>query len=172
MYCAPTEPGRNRTRDITARKQVSNRCATSARSRLEFSTLSINDIARIILHRLVYYFHTADMVDTGIHDLPLDDQLTVDFIHPMSWLHKYFVSSRGFVPEFSIGNSSSLSKVESRKLTEALDSCFVLFGILQQCAPKEPGENHTAEEFQTELNSCPVLQPIFGFQLYWLIMNF
>ena len=29
----------------------------------------------------------------------------------------------------------------------------------------------TAEEFQTERNSCAVLQPVFGFQLYWLMMN-
>ena len=31
---------------------------------------------------------------------------------------------------------------------------------------------HTAEEFQAEQNSCPVLPPVFGFQIYWLIMNF
>ena len=48
QQCAPTEPGRNRTRDRTVRKPVSNRCATSARSRLEFLTSPINDIARII----------------------------------------------------------------------------------------------------------------------------
>ena len=30
------------------------------------------------------------MVGPEIHDFSLDDQLTVDFIHPMSWLLKYF----------------------------------------------------------------------------------
>ena len=47
--------GGNRTRDLTVRKPVSNRCAKSARSRLEFSTSPINDIVRIILHCLVCY---------------------------------------------------------------------------------------------------------------------
>ena len=42
---------------------------------------------------------------------------------------------------FSIINSSLISKVESRKLAGALDSCFVLFWTLQQCPPTEPGEN-------------------------------
>ena len=36
------------------------------------------------------------MVGPEIHDFPLDDQLTVDFKQLMSWLLKYFVSSRGF----------------------------------------------------------------------------
>ena len=53
--CAPTEPSGNRTRDLTVRKPVSNRCATSARSRLEFSISAINDIARIIFYCLVCY---------------------------------------------------------------------------------------------------------------------
>ena len=94
--CAPTQPGGNRIRDLTVRKPVSNCCVTSARSRLEFSTSPIIDTARIILHCLVCYFHTEDIVGHEIHDFPLDDQLTVDFIHPMSWLLKYFVSSREF----------------------------------------------------------------------------
>ena len=29
------------------------------------------------------------MVDPEIHDIPLGDQLAVDFIHQMSWLLKY-----------------------------------------------------------------------------------
>ena len=57
QQCALTGPGRNRTRDLTVRNQVSNRCATSARSRLKFSTLPINEITRIILHCLVCYTH-------------------------------------------------------------------------------------------------------------------
>ena len=47
--------------------------------------------------------------------------------------------------QFSIRNSSLISKVESRKLTGALDSCFVLFGTLQQCAPTESGGNRTRD---------------------------
>ena len=31
QQCAPMEPGGNRTRDPTVRKQASNRCATSAK---------------------------------------------------------------------------------------------------------------------------------------------
>ena len=57
QQCAPTEPGGKRTRDLTVRKPVSNRCATSARSRLEFSTSPINDIARIIRHCLICYIY-------------------------------------------------------------------------------------------------------------------
>ena len=41
----PLEPGGNRTRDLTVRKQVSNRCAMSGRSRLEFPNSSINETA-------------------------------------------------------------------------------------------------------------------------------
>ena len=79
------EHGENRTRDLTVRKQVSNCCATSAHSRLEFSTLPINDIARIYPPLpCMLYLHTEHMVGPEIHDFPLDDQLTVDFIHPMS----------------------------------------------------------------------------------------
>ena len=81
QQCAPTEPGGNRTRDLTVRNQVSNRCATSARSRLEFSTSPINDIARIILHCLVCYTYIQRNGWPRNSRLPLDDQLTVDFIH-------------------------------------------------------------------------------------------
>ena len=35
-------------------------------------------------------------VGPEIHDFPLDDQRTVDFIYRMSWLLKYFVSIREF----------------------------------------------------------------------------
>ena len=42
------------------------------------------------------YLHSEDMVGPEIHDFPLYDQLAVDFIHPVSWLLKWFVSSRGF----------------------------------------------------------------------------
>ena len=62
--------------------------------------------------------------------------------------------------EFSIRNSSLISKVESRKLAGGLNSYFVLFGSHQ--APLV----RTAEEFQTERNSCPVLRSVFGFQIY------
>ena len=55
QQCAPTDPSRNGTRDLTVRKPVPNHCATSARSRLEFSTSPINDIARIIFQCLVCY---------------------------------------------------------------------------------------------------------------------
>ena len=59
QQCAPTEPGGNRTRDLTVRKPVSNRCTTSTRSRLEFSNAPINDTLRelssIVLY--VYLFH-------------------------------------------------------------------------------------------------------------------
>ena len=55
QQCASTQPGGNRTRDLTVRKPVSNRCVTSARSRLEFSTSPINDIPRIIIHCLVCF---------------------------------------------------------------------------------------------------------------------
>ena len=47
--------------------------------------------------------------------------------------------------EFSSRNSSQISKFESRKLAGALDSCFVLFGTLHQCAPTEPGGNQTRD---------------------------
>ena len=51
--CAPTEPSGKRTRNLTVRNQVSNRCATDALSQLEYSTSQTNDIARIILHCLL-----------------------------------------------------------------------------------------------------------------------
>ena len=54
QQCAPMEPGRNRTRELTIRNQASNRCATSAHSGLEFSTSLISDIARIILDCLTH----------------------------------------------------------------------------------------------------------------------
>ena len=74
-------------------------------------------------------------------------------------------------------------------------SCFVLFRTLQQCARRERApvvqrlgmlvykiwgyvfSFHqvplvgTTEEFQTERNSCPVLQPVFDFQLHEFLMN-
>ena len=85
QQCAPTEPGGNRTRDLTVRKPVSNRCATSARSRLEFSTSPINDILRELSSIVLYVILTYRGHGwPEIHDFPLDDQLTVDFIHPMS----------------------------------------------------------------------------------------
>ena len=40
---------------------------------------------------------------------------------------------------FLFTNSLIISKAEGQELAGALDSCFVLFGTLQQCAPKEPG---------------------------------
>ena len=40
------------------------------------------------------------MVGPEIHDFPLDDQLTVDFIHQMSWLLKYVVSRRRIFRKF------------------------------------------------------------------------
>ena len=40
------------------------------------------------LHQLT--LHTEDMVGPEIHDFPLDDQLTVDFMHQMSGLLKYY----------------------------------------------------------------------------------
>ena len=43
--------------------------------------------------------------------------------------------------KFSMRNSSLIHKVESQKLAEALDSCFVLFGTLQQCVLTRPGGN-------------------------------
>ena len=86
QQCAPTEPGGNRTRDLTVRKPVSNRCAASARSRLEFSTSPINDVLREVSSIVLYIILTyRGMVGPKIHDFPLDDQFTVDFIHPISW---------------------------------------------------------------------------------------
>ena len=58
QQCAPTEPGGNRTRHFTVRKPVSNHCATSARSRLEFSASPINDISVKIPIALKYKEHT------------------------------------------------------------------------------------------------------------------
>ena len=45
------------------------------------------------------------MVGPEIHDSPLDDQITVDFIHQISWLLKYFVTvkSRARFPPGSVG---------------------------------------------------------------------
>ena len=54
QQCAPTDPGGNRTRDLTVRKPVSNRCATSARSRLEFSTSPVNDMLRELSSIVLY----------------------------------------------------------------------------------------------------------------------
>ena len=80
--CAPTEPGGNRTRDLTVRKPVSNCCTIYASSRLGISTSSINDLAHYYPPLpCTSYLHTEDMVDPEIHDFPLDDQFTVDFIH-------------------------------------------------------------------------------------------
>ena len=50
----------------------------------------------------------------------------------------WFVSSRGFCWIFQWGNSSLISKVESKQLSGALDSCFVLYGTFEQCATTEP----------------------------------
>ena len=55
----------------------------------------------------------------------------------------YVINSSVLITEFSIRNSSLISKVESRELAGALDSCFVLFGTLYQCSPTEPGGNRT-----------------------------
>ena len=49
------------------------------------------------------------------------------------------------IQKFSIRNSSLISKAESRKPAGALDSCFVLFGTPQQCAPAEPGGNRARD---------------------------
>ena len=54
QQCEPTEPDGNRNLDLTVRKQVSNRCATSARSQLEFSTSPINDILRELSSIVLY----------------------------------------------------------------------------------------------------------------------
>ena len=45
-----------------------------------------------------------------------------------------------------------------------LSNCEVVGSVLYQ-APLV----RTAEEFQTERNSCPVFHPVFDFQLYWLM---
>ena len=36
----------------------------------------------------MFYLHTEDMVDPEIHDFPLDERLTIDFMRPMSWVLK------------------------------------------------------------------------------------
>ena len=58
--------------------------------------------------------------------------------------------------DFSIRYSSLISKVESRKLAGALDSCFVLFGTFQRCAPTEPCGNRTRDltDRKTVSNRC------------------
>ena len=49
-----------------------------------------------------------------------------------------------------------------------LSNCEVKGSVPTKQAPLV----RTAEQFQTERNSCPVLQPVLGFQLYRLMMNF
>ena len=100
--CATTEPSGNQTRNLTVWNPVSKHCAAIVRSRLECSTPPINDIVRIFLFCLVCYFHTENMVGPGIHDFPLDEQLTVDFIHRKIWLLKNFVYSGRFCWNFQL----------------------------------------------------------------------
>ena len=99
QQCTSTEPGGSRTHDLTVRKPVSNHCATSARSQLELSTSPINDILRELSSIASYVILTyRGMVGLKYYNFPFDDQITVDFMHQMSWLVKYFVSH--FVGEF------------------------------------------------------------------------
>ena len=80
---------------------------------------------------------------------------------------KLLVGSRGVLLEFEITNSSLTSKVESRKLAKTTTpqlSC----GFGSDHTPM----TLTAEEFQTEGNSCPKFRSVFGFQIYWSMMSF
>ena len=127
QQCAPMEPGGNRTRNLT----VQIRCTTDARFRLEFSTSPINDILRELSSIASYVIRTyRGMVGSEIHDFPLDDQLIDDFIHPMSWLLKYFVSSRGFCQNFQLQIHHWSVKLEAENWLEhwtAVSFCLELF---------------------------------------------
>ena len=50
------------------------------------------------------YLHTEDMVGPEIHEFSLDDQLTVDFIHQLNWLLKYFETAVQCSSQFSAFN--------------------------------------------------------------------
>ena len=101
------------------------------------------------------------MVGPEIHDFALDDQLTVDFIQPMSWLLKCFVSSNWWSWKFK-----SRTGTRGAAVRDWLSNWGRGFSSHQ--APLV----RTAEEFQTERNGCSRLQPVFGFQVCRLIMNF
>ena len=62
QHYAPAKSGGNRTCDFTVRIQVSNRCVTSACSRLRISTSPVNNTALITLYCLVCCFHTRNLV--------------------------------------------------------------------------------------------------------------
>ena len=74
--------------------------------------------------------------------------------------------------EFSIRNSSLISKVKSRKLAGALDCCFVLFETLQQCAPMEPGVNRTRDlTVKKPVSNCCATSVPASFRLSALLIN-
>ena len=71
-------------------------------------------------------------------------QYSVESLMNLHWMDEVILAVfDDSFPGFPIRNSSLVSKVESQKLAGALDSCFVLFGTLQQCAPTDPGVNRT-----------------------------
>ena len=89
------------------------------------------------------------MVGPEIHDFPI------------SWSTYY-----GFYTSNEVGNLNSRTGTRGEAIRDLVSKLWCC-GFGYQQAPLV----RTAKEFETERNSCPVLQPVFGFQLYRLLMN-
>ena len=115
---------------------MNDRSKTNTPLRLSFSTYARNNNNFIdfpIRCEQVIITHYSSS-ERWIDILHFNSDLLVDKLFQPVWNYKW----SGILLEFSIDNPLLTSTVESKKLPGVLDSCYVLFGTLQQCAQTEP----------------------------------